>query len=118
MLRCSFWISAYTRTAVVVAEGAQYGYHADLAFAPAVFARDETCSELPKLCTDHAMLHGVATTLTYLCPEPTGLTTVHVTKTVTTTVMAAPTAGNDDLFPIEEPNKCVSHNQGVGSSAD
>lgn len=50
------------------------------------------CPDLPKLCTDHAMIHGVATTLTYLCPEPAQVaTTVEVTITITTTVTPNPT---------------------------
>ena len=53
-------------------------------------ARDDTCAELPKLCTAPAMMHGYPTTVTYLCPETTSSrekSTVHVTITKTTTVM-------------------------------
>ncbi|KAH9871957.1 hypothetical protein J1614_006216 [Plenodomus biglobosus] len=84
-----------------LAEVAQYGYHVDSKFAPAVVARD-SCSELPQLCTDLVMLQGMATMLTYLCPEPTALSTVHVTQTITTTVTVAPSTDND-LYPTEAP---------------
>lgn len=57
--------------------------------------RNDVCPELPKLCTGHAMLHGQATTLTYLCPEETKVpSTVHVTVTKTTTVTEADETGS------------------------
>lgn len=92
-----------------LAEVAQYGYHADSKFASAMVARD-SCSELPQLCTDLVMLQGMATTLTYLCPEPTALSTVHVTQTVTTTVTVAPTSDND-LYPTEAPENDPTDSQ-------
>lgn len=51
--------------------------------------REDTCAELPRLCTGQVLMAGVATTLTYFCPEPTQLeapSTVHITVTKTTTV--------------------------------
>ncbi|CBX99989.1 hypothetical protein IAQ61_002797 [Plenodomus lingam] len=77
-----------------LAGAAQYGYDADPVFASALTPRD-SCSELPQLCTDLVTLHGMATMLTYLCPEPTALSTVHVTQTMTTTVTVAPTGNGD-----------------------
>ena len=75
----------------MIAEPAPYNGFAGNAYAPAMAPRDGACSELPKLCTDPALIHGVATTLTYLCPEETPApTTVHVTVTQTTTVAGAP----------------------------
>jgi len=115
---CSYPTPAYTRTAGAVAEGTQYHSANHHVFEPAMFARGNTCPELPKLCTDSAMLHGIATSLTYLCPEPAGLATVHVTKTVTTTVTAVPTAGNGDSLSIEEPNQYALENQGACFLAD
>jgi hypothetical protein len=50
-----------------------------------VAPRDE-CTSLPKLCTDAVLLRGYETTLTYLCPETEGPSTVTVTTTATTTV--------------------------------
>jgi hypothetical protein len=49
----------------------------------------EMCAEVPALCTGVAFMQGIATTLTYVCPQTTGPgTTVHHTVTVTTTVPA------------------------------
>jgi hypothetical protein len=56
---------------------------------PRVVTRDDTCAELPKLCTGPAIIYDHATTVTYLCPKTTatyGPSTVHVTITKTTTV--------------------------------
>ena len=67
-----------------------------------VVRHDDTCAELPKLCTGPAVIHGFATTVTYLCPETTatyGPSTVHVTITKTTTVTppeVEPTNGLSD----------------------
>ncbi|KAF2853012.1 hypothetical protein T440DRAFT_477370 [Plenodomus tracheiphilus IPT5] len=84
---------------------ALYGHPADPMFAPAMIARDNTCSGLPQLCTDLVMLHGMATMLTYLCPKPTGLSTVHVTQTITTTVTASPIANPSGSYPTEVANE-------------
>ncbi|KAF1841891.1 uncharacterized protein K460DRAFT_358585 [Cucurbitaria berberidis CBS 394.84] len=71
--------------------------------------RDNNCPALPKLCTDPAMIHGEAMTLTYLCPEKTvGPSTVHVTVTATTTVTLLPTNNapaipSKNAPPPEEP---------------
>lgn len=54
-----------------------------------VVPRDDTCAELPKLCTGPVIMYGFATTLTYLCPETSTTrkrSTTHVTITKTITV--------------------------------
>ncbi|XP_014555031.1 hypothetical protein COCVIDRAFT_17334 [Bipolaris victoriae FI3] len=61
----------------------------------AVAARDESCSKLPKLCTDTVLLHGGQTTLTYLCPETQGPTaTITITSTTTRTITGSATHGS------------------------
>ncbi|KAF2133204.1 hypothetical protein P153DRAFT_428238 [Dothidotthia symphoricarpi CBS 119687] len=80
-------VVAASAAAEVVNNGGRFG---DSVFAPAMAPRDEVCPELPAFCTGPAMLHGEATTLTYLCPEKTKVpSTVHVTITTTTTVTEA-----------------------------
>ncbi|KAF2632480.1 hypothetical protein BU25DRAFT_407010 [Macroventuria anomochaeta] len=66
-------------------------------------ARDDTCAELPKLCTGPAMMYGYATTVVYLCPETTTTrepSTVHVTITKTTTVTPLP-----EVEPTDGPSR-------------
>ena len=64
----------------------------------------DACPQLPKLCTDAAVLFGQAMTLTYVCPEKTASpTTIHVTVTETTTVTAGPNSSS------AEPSKYVHH---------
>jgi hypothetical protein len=77
--------------------------------APAMIPRDD-CTDLPKLCTDPVLLRGHETTLTYLCPETEGPSTVTATTTRTITVTVDLTssvpvvATSDSQTPvIEEP---------------
>lgn len=80
----------------------------------AVAPRDE-CTNLPKLCTDPVLLRGYETTLTYLCPETKGPSTITVTTTHTTTLTVDLTssmpvmATSDGQAPvIEEPTTTVT----------
>ncbi|KAF1932984.1 uncharacterized protein M421DRAFT_254651 [Didymella exigua CBS 183.55] len=62
-------------------------------------ARDDTCAELPRLCTAPAIMYGYPTTVTYACPETTTSrerSTVHVTITKTTTVTPSSEAAVTD----------------------
>ncbi|KAH7380729.1 hypothetical protein BKA66DRAFT_442266 [Pyrenochaeta sp. MPI-SDFR-AT-0127] len=89
-----------TAAAGAVAEASQYGHSGAHPVATAMVSHAISCAELPELCTGHVMMYGVATTLTYLCPQKTKVpTTVHVTVTATTTVTADPTIGASVTSP-------------------
>lgn len=111
---CSLLIGSHPsdlEPAVAVAEGLQSGSY-EPAFEHALVPRDSSCSSLPKLCTDHVLMRGVATTLTYLCPEPTTspTTTILVTITKTTTVTEARSTGTP---AVPAPPKYVIISQAV-----
>ncbi|KAJ4377832.1 hypothetical protein N0V83_000662 [Neocucurbitaria cava] len=99
-------IAAVAGVAVPAAAQAIHGgqFGEPVAWTPAFVplnGRDGTCTELPKLCTGAVMMHGEATTMTYLCPERTqGPYTVHVTVTATTTVTVAATNGAPTVPPV------------------
>ncbi|KAF2024761.1 hypothetical protein EK21DRAFT_93817 [Setomelanomma holmii] len=85
-----------------IVNAAQFGAPMDPGCAQAMAPRD-TCAELPALCTGPAMMHGIATTLTYLCPSTTKVKqTVHVTVTETTTVTAGPGESSGAVVPPED----------------
>ncbi|KAG9192648.1 hypothetical protein G6011_11382 [Alternaria panax] len=91
------------------AEASQQGHVVERIHAPVVVPRDD-CVDLPKLCTDPVLLRGHETTLTYLCPETEGPSTVTVTTTRTTTVTAdltssapALTTSDGQTPAVEEP---------------
>ncbi|KAB2102647.1 hypothetical protein AG0111_0g9078 [Alternaria gaisen] len=67
------------------AEASQQGHIMEHIHAPAMIPRDD-CTDLPKLCTDPVLLRGHETTLTYLCPETEGPSTVTATATTTRTI--------------------------------
>ncbi|CAN9136132.1 unnamed protein product [Alternaria alternata] len=100
---------ALVAVAGAAAEASQQGHIMEHIHAPAMIPRDD-CTDLPKLCTDPVLLRGHETTLTYLCPETEGPSTVTATTTRTITVTVDLTssvpvvATSDSQTPvIEEP---------------
>jgi hypothetical protein len=85
-LNTSPTLLAHSDSARAAAEAGQWGHILEHVHAQAVAPRDNDCTGLPKLCTDAVLLRGYETTLTYLCPETEGPSTVTVTMTATTTV--------------------------------
>ncbi|CAI9638017.1 unnamed protein product [Alternaria burnsii] len=100
---------ALVAVAGAAAEASQQSHIMEHSHAPAMIPRDD-CADLPKLCTDPVLLRGHETTLTYLCPETEGPSTVMATTTRTITVTVDLTssvpvvATSDSQTPvIEEP---------------
>ncbi|KAL1799963.1 hypothetical protein ACET3X_000305 [Alternaria dauci] len=91
------------------AESSQQGHVVKHGHAPVVALRGG-CNDLPKLCTDPVLLRGLETTLTYLCPETKGPSTITVTTTRTITVtedltssVPAMATSNSQTPMVEEP---------------
>ncbi|CAA9966635.1 hypothetical protein PTMSG1_09994 [Pyrenophora teres f. maculata] len=84
---------ALTVLAVAASAAAEVG-HLSQPFEPVTTGEvaPQICAKLPTLCTHAVMLEGHETTLTYLCPETEGPSTVTVTETATTTATATVTA--------------------------